>query len=498
MSDNRYSVNLNQPSGPHHLAYFSRGDSLRYLISVIPLATQRPAPEGVHCADGSALPHLRTSRRAILTWLLVSIAISIGWGYSIEASKDAGLEDFAAVYYGARTVMDHHDPYRSGEYLEVYRREGGPLPRNNSQPSFWRVVPVCVNLPPTLLVVAPLALLGWGPAHLMWMLLMPAGLLIAAWLALDLAADFGATMSLPLLCIVLANCEFLFQLGNATGIAVSLGVFAVWSFLRNRCVPAGIVCFGLGMALKPQEIGLIWLYFLLAGRVYRRRALASIGIAGGLAAVSLLWIATVSPHWVQEWHANVAATSMRGDLNDPGPSSVGNMNLGMTTDLQSVLSYVKDDPGFYNPAALLVCAPLLLAWLVVTVRGRSSRPEALLGVASMAALSMLPIYHRQYDLKILMLLIPACALLCTKGRNLRITALLVTAAAIVLTSDIPVALLMLLNKSLRLPQDEALGKIASVLTARCPTIVLLAAGVFYLWMYAGYAKRSAREPEGAG
>ena len=149
---------------------------------MIPVATQTHAPEGVDRPDGPAPSSRTQSHRIVLIWLLVSIAVSAGWGYSIETSKDVGLEDFAAVYYGARTVFDHHNPYKPGEYLEVYRSEGGALPRNNSQPNFWHVIPFCVNLPSTLLVVAPMALIGWGAAHLIWMALLPAGLMVAAWL----------------------------------------------------------------------------------------------------------------------------------------------------------------------------------------------------------------------------------------------------------------------------------------------------------------------------
>jgi hypothetical protein len=438
------------------------------------------------------------SRWKVLFWLFFSLAISIAWGYSLERSKQVGLGDFRAVYYGARTAVDYHDPYLPEQYLAVYRQEGAALP-GPDQPNFWRAIPFCVNLPTTLFLILPFTILGWGPAHLLWMLLMPAGLLTAAWLVLDLASDYetrfsatrltgsrfsGTRFSLILLCVALANCEVLFQLGNVSGIAVSLCVFAVWCFLRDRYVPAGILCLAVALALKPQEIGLIWLYFLLAGGLSRRRALQTIGITAIIAIASLLWISTVSPHWLQEWHANVAATSVHGDLNDPGPTSIGNMKMGMTISLQSVISYFRDDPRFYNPATYLLCAPLILLWTAVTIRARFTRENALLALASMAALSMLPIYHRQYDVKLLILAIPACAMLSVQPGRLRRAALLVTTAGIVLTSDIPVAALLVLNKSLGLPQDATGGKLLSVLMDRSPTLVLLVTGIFYLWEYA--------------
>jgi hypothetical protein len=437
-----------------------------------------------------------TSRRKILLWLVLSLTISIAWGYSIESSKGVGLVDFRAVYYGARTALTHHDPYKPDDYLTVYRQEAGDLPQDSSQSNVRRAIPFCVNLPSTLFLVLPFALAGWGPAHLLWMILMPACLLIAAWLACDLAEDFGGGPALLLACIVLANSEVLFQLGNGTGIAVSLCVAAVWCFWRDRYVAAGVVCMAVGMALKPQEIALIWLFFLLVGGVHRKRALASLAITALIVTLSLLWITTVSPHWLQEWHSNVAATSVHGDLNDPGPASIGNSKMGMTISLQSVLSYVRDDPAFYNPASYLVCMPLIGAWIIAAVRAGFSRRHAWLALASMAALSMLPIYHRQYDVKLLLLMLPACAMLCAEGGKTRRAALLFTTAAIVFTADIPVAILLVLNKSLGLAQGQFSGKLVSVLLARTPTLVLLASGIFYLWVYLQRAWPLARTQRG--
>ncbi|HEY2860051.1 MAG TPA: glycosyltransferase family 87 protein [Terracidiphilus sp.] len=425
-----------------------------------------------------------TSRRNILVWLVLSLAISVAWGYSIERSKSVGLVDFRAIYYGARAVLDHQDPYQPDEYLAAYRREGGALPTDASQSNVWRAVPICVNLPTTLFLVVPFALIGWGPAHLLWMILIPMCLLIAAWLACDLARDYGGASALILSCIVLANSELLLQLGNGTGIAASLCVAAVWCFWRNKFVWAGILCLSVALALKPQEVALIWLYFLLAGTVHRKRALVCLGLVAVFVALSLLWISTVSPHWLQEWHSNVAATSVHGDLNDPGPTSIGNMKLGMTVSLQSVLSYIRDDPGFYNLSSYLICLPLIGLWIVTALRAGLSQRTGWLALASMSALSMLPVYHRQYDVKLLFLMLPACAMLCREGGTVRRYSLLTTAAAILFTSDIPVAMLLLINKAIALPQNQLSGKLVSVLLARTPTLVLFASSVFYLWMFA--------------
>ena len=43
-----------------------------------------------------------------------------------------------------------------------------------------------------------------------------------------------------LLCLFLLGSELLLEFGNAAGIAISLCVIAVWCFLKDRFVSAGI------------------------------------------------------------------------------------------------------------------------------------------------------------------------------------------------------------------------------------------------------------------
>jgi Glycosyltransferase family 87 len=429
-------------------------------------------------------------RRKAVLCLLLSSFLSIVWGYWTEFSKTDGgrLGDFRAIYYGARTVINHRDPYKEGEFLQVYMREGGRYPSAPERlHAFLRAVPVCVNLPSTLFVVTPLALLGWTSAHYIWMILMPGGLMLAAWLIWDLADARAHALTLFLLCFLMANCEVLLGLGNGSGLGVSLCIAGVWCFFKERYELAGILCFALGLNVKAQEVGLIWLFLLLSGGRYRRRALQISGVAFVLFALSVLWMSQVSPHWFEEWRSNIASTSMRGDLNDPGPTSFGNVKLGMIVSLQSVISFFWDDPHIYNPAAWLLAGIPILIWCVITVRARLNEEGRWLALASMAALSLLPIYHRQYDVKLLFLTVPACALLWAQKSPIRKLAAGITAAGIVLTSDIPVAILVLVNNSLHLPPDQLAGQLVSVLLARTPTLALVLVGGFYLWAYARHA-----------
>ena len=149
-----------------------------------------------------------------------------------------------------------------------------------------------------------------------------ASFLVAAYLMWSLAADYAPVVSGALICIFLFGSGLLLEIGNAAGITISLCVIAVWCFFKEQFVPTGILCMALSLAIKPHDAGLVWLYFLLAGGLYRKRALQTLAVTVVLGLPAILWVSHVAPHWIAELQTNLQATSARGDLNDPGPISV--------------------------------------------------------------------------------------------------------------------------------------------------------------------------------
>ena len=420
-----------------------------------------------------------------LLWL--GSAIFVLLGATIEIGSPFALIDFKAIYYGARCVIQHQDPYQPSDFLAVFQNEGGTFP---SEPvaarSVRQAVPICINLPSTLFLVAPLAAAPWSVAAAIWMLMTAAGLVLAAFLVWDVAGAHAPRLSGGLAFLLLANSELLLVVGNASGIVVSLCVIAVWCLLRERFVFAGLACLAVGLVIKPQDTGLVWLYFLLAGGRHSRRALQTALMAAGIAVVAMLWVTPVSPHWAQELQMNVAATSARGGLNDPGPASLGGHGLGMVISLQAPLSLIRDEPHFYNPIAWIVCAVLISIWPIYvmrgTLRGRLSPQSDWFMIAAIAALTMLPFYHRSYDARLLLLTIPACAMLWREHGRVRWYAVLVTGTAILCTGDLFWAAALLLIKNA--PFAPSLPRIVITAIQVFPApLSLLAASVFYLWIF---------------
>jgi hypothetical protein len=390
--------------------------------------------------------------------------------------------DFAAIYYGSRCVIDHQDPYRPDVFLKTYQAEGGRFPTDKI--GSWTgaiVVTVGVNLPTTLFLVAPLALLPYATAQALWVSSMVVLLVIACYLIWNLSDSSGPVLSGFLIGIILANCSQMIMLGNAAGIAVSLCLVATCCLMKSRYTALAVILFALSLAIKPHDAGFVWLYLLLAGGVMRRRALQILAVTCAIGIAASIWIAPVSPHWMDELHRNHVFVSQLGMTSDPSPSGVTSGNPGAILDLQAALSVLLPDPHSYNLAAYLIVGPLLGVWAWLVIRKRNTTEGMWLALAVIAVLSLLPVYHRAYDAKLLLLTAPAFAKLWAEGGARRWLSLGFTAGGVILTSDFFMAVLVCLSRkpafAPSLPGDKAITLFL------LPPLALLAMGCFYLWIF---------------
>jgi len=421
------------------------------------------------------------ARRDGLYLLLLGCAVFILLGAVLEHASPAPMVDFRVVYYPARCLMQHSDPYKQSDVLRVYRAEGGDHPSDSEKDR--QIVTRYLYLPTAFPLTLPFAMLPWGPAQAIWLTLTVGGLVFASFLVWNLAASYSPVVAGGLIGFLLANSELLIIKGNAAGIVISLCAVAVWCFMRDRFLPAGILCLAVSLIVKPHDAGLVWLYFLLAGGIYRRRALQTLVVTMVLSLPAVLWVWHVAPDWAQELRTNASALAVHGGINDPGLASTGAHGLGMLISLQAVFGVFWDDPHIYNTASYLTCAPLLLLWLLVTLRSRSSAANAWLAIAAVAALTMLPVYHRQYDAKLLLLTVPACAMLWAEGGATARLALLATTAGFVLTGDLSWAILLTSISYLHVSATSLSGELLTAVQIFTAPIILLAMGIFYLWVY---------------
>jgi hypothetical protein len=186
---------------------------------------------------------------------------------------------------------------------------------------------------------------------------------------------------------------------------------------------------------------------------------------------------------MQEFHSNLSVVSAYGGLNDPGPNGLSSRTASLVIDLQSAVSVFRDDPRIYNPVTYLVCGALLLVWSVPTLRSRSSPAKDWLALAAVVPLTLLVTYHRPYDAKLLLLTVPACAMLWAEGGAIGRFALLASTSGIAVTGDVTLSFLVMLSK--RIQQDTTVlsGKLLFIVLSRPVPLVLLAVCIFYLWVY---------------
>ena len=421
------------------------------------------------------------ARRDGLYFLLLGVAVFVLLGIALESSFPNTMVDFRVLYQPARTLIANLDPYSQNEVLRISQTEGLSRPSDTNDD---RQVATQYMYPPSAFsFTVPFALLPWNPARIIWTTLTMGSFVFASFLLWNLGADYAPVLAGFLIAFLLANSEMLVMTGNMAGIAISLCVVAVWCFLRDRFVIWGVLCLAVGLATKPHDTGLVWLYFLLAGGVYRKRALQSLLAMVALSLPAVLWVWHVAPGWLQEMHANMLAFSVHGGMNDPGMQSSGAHGLGKLVSLQAIFGVFWDDPRFYDPASYLTFAPLLLVWAFYTFKSPRSSAKTWFAIAAISAFSMLPVYHRQQDTRLLLLTVPACAMLWAEGGLTGWLAVLVTSTGLFFTGDLPWAVFFTVIHKVHLTAGGIAAKLMLGIELFSLPLMLLIVGVFYLGVY---------------
>jgi hypothetical protein len=185
----------------------------------------------------------------------------------------------------------------------------------------------------------------------------------------------------------------------------------------------------LSLAVKPQLGGLIVLYFL-GQKIYRRYA--AFALAGALALLLSAGLTLrMHPHsanWTSTLQANLSSTLSPGGSADPRPANqvaIGDMNL------QSLTSIFFADAGTFNHVAYLIFLVLLAALIVVIPWSRASGETHVLALAALSILTLMPVYHRFYDTRLLLLTVPAVILIFEKRRVVGATMAVLTILSVI-------------------------------------------------------------------
>ncbi len=421
------------------------------------------------------------NRQDGLYLLLLGSVIFVVAGSAMKVMTNNSAADFKGVYNATQCLLEHRDPYRvniNDDSHQEFTEKNSP---GFNTPN--RIVPLYNYLPSSIVFFLPFAVLPWEAAQVLWTIILAIFILMAGFLTWEIGANFAPRLSGGLIFILFANCAIVFQNGNPAGIAVGACVIGAWCIMTDRFVPLGIVCFAMSLAIKPHDSGLVWLCFLLAGGTFRRRSILVLSAVILLCIPSLFWIWHIAPHWIPELQSNLARLGGRGNVNDPGPMGPFSLSIQPIIDLQAAVSFMRDDPGVYNPISYAICGILLLIWSLATLRANSSRDNLWFSLAIAAVMTMLVTYHRPYDAKLLLLAVPAFAILWSEGGITGWLALLTSTCGMVFTSEIPLAVIGSLAKKLPIGGGGLAEKLLTVVITRPASPALLVMAVFYLWAY---------------
>lgn len=388
--------------------------------------------------------------------------------------------DFKALYYSTRCILSHNDPYNQAQ-LDRFFLATGALP--NDPPAVRAVVTHFVNFPTALLFTVPFALFPWSTAHVLWTILTGVCYFLACFLIWTVTAPRSPVLSALVIGFLLASSLTIFAGGNSVGFVVSLTTIAVWCFIRDRFGWAGVLCLAIALLFKPHDAALIWLFFFAAGGVYRRRALQTLATAAVFFLVAAGWVSRVSPDWPHEQQANLAIISAPGGMNDPAPGSAVDRTAGMVVDLQSIVAIFQDAPVFYNLVTYILCGIPLLLWIRGVFHTSSSECSAWFALAAVIPLNMLITYHKPYDLKLLLLAIPASFFLWNENNLRGQAAFLLTSGAVFFAAEVPLALFSTFTEPLQPNLHTFTGKLLTALFLRPVTLILIALAAFYLTLY---------------
>ncbi len=333
------------------------------------------------------------------------------------------FNDFLSPYIQAKALIHGLDPYSPQVLLQLWPAEAlqfSFLPKEVAEGTLVAHRGIPTAYPVTALVLlAPFSLLPWKAAYAFWLALSLVLFVVMLRALLGLAGfSYREPRGLLLLAIVFALAPFHTGIvtGNVTLIAVELSVVAIWTARQHREF-ATATLLAIATGLKPQ-IGLCFLFYFLWRRRWRMCGVA-LALLAGLAGIGLLRLQIGHVSWLSNYLNDnhvLLETGVLGNFTAINPTRFGLINLQVA--LFPFLGGIR----LTNRVAMAMGVGLVLVWLMKmgwpreTSRKESDHRRELLELATIAVISLLPVYHRFYDAS--MLVLPLCwALVCMRSRR---------------------------------------------------------------------------------
>lgn len=442
-------------------------------------------------------PERMWARRALLAITLLG-ALVFAWRGPVRAVV-WGSGDFALIYAGARVWLQGGNPYDIECVSRVWDRDLAP-----AQANLWHVRqrgPVLLYPPAMSAFAAPLALLPWRVAAGVWAAMNVVACVLAVWCAARLAGLSGWRAA-ALWAAAVWFMAFGTNVGYGQTGALAAGGLAAGMLLRHRGHHAlGGALLGIVTVLKPQA-GLLFVVYE-AGRLRWRAVLAAIVAGSGLMALGASRLVAAGVPWLASWREQIQRFTVEGDASP----LLTNIVRQQMVNLHVPLHVLTDDRTLVHAVVFGTLAVLSGAYFLADLRrGRQQgdQPGELLSLSMTAVVTLLIVYHRTYDMVLLIFpLALAVSWLTETGsgdgtdvrflpRRRQASVMLALLAPLIVS---PAPLLSLVHlKMLRQEPAPALVEhwAWNVLVMAHQTWLLLALGVWLVWVRAAVGPGSDR------
>ncbi|CAN5652498.1 hypothetical protein BH09PLA1_BH09PLA1_25470 [soil metagenome] len=338
----------------------------------------------------------RTSVRRLLgIALLCAALLQLGFRGMQRVRHEMPLWDFVNPYAAARAWIHGMDPYSHNDVIVAWQQTGF---LNDREWTHWASV-----YPPTsLALIAPLAALPPRMAMAIWFGILMLLLVLQFRALVDLVGWRWSDPRAPLLVaatLFAAPSQFAILSGQLSLAAIALCIIAFWcDAKRTRPTLAGVLI-AIACALKPQVAGVFVVFYLWRRRWNVVRPAIAVAALIGIGAIGTMQL--THPNWLRSWTDQIYATTTTGRVNDYSWSGHFRDHI---IDLKMLLVSWIHDPMMLR-ATVVLSTIALLGWFVRAFpRGQQQSPQnLLLALATLCAISLLPIYHRVYDASLLVL-----------------------------------------------------------------------------------------------
>jgi hypothetical protein len=333
---------------------------------------------------------MKLKRLLLIGFTILMLVDFIGRG--VFESWSAGKNDFSDPYCGAWLWRHGQNPYDSA----LATAANISLTRTH-----LKIVPVYPLT--TYVLTAPLSLVPWHVANVVWAILGTAGV---ALMAFSLVRLLGCTAETDVFWLVVG---FVFAFApfhtavhgaNVVVICLALCMWAVYLASTGKEIASG-VALAVSIGLKPQLGFWILLFYLLQRRWRLFMTVASIGIV--LLGIALVRVPMPVTSIFRNYTENLHYWFGPGGQND---FTAANPLRFQLINAQVVLYPLVRTVLRANVLSGVLWLSGTAVWFWVFLRAKGE-PETL-ALTSFLALSLIPFYHRSYDLGLLVFALCWC------------------------------------------------------------------------------------------